>query len=112
MCCAISLVAGKVSLFGTRLDISHEFNEIARGTDPAGFTLFGSFVRAQACACDAGRISNIQGLIVQVARIGAFADPRFIAAVVPAARDWEAAVYVLLAAAACDTVPRKLALRI
>jgi MFS family permease len=62
-------------------------------------------------AREAGQISSIQGLIVQVAQIGPFAGPPLVAAVVSAAGNWEAALWVLLAAAACGTVLGQLALR-
>jgi len=62
-------------------------------------------------ASDAGQISGIQGLIVQVAQLGPFAGPPLVAAVVSAAGNWEAALGVLLAAAACGTVLGQLALR-
>jgi cyanate permease len=65
----------------------------------------------QVYARDASQISGIQGLIVQVAQIGPFAGPPLIAAVVSAAGNWEAALGVLLAAAALGTLFGQLALR-
>ena len=62
-------------------------------------------------AREASQISSIQGLIVQVAQIGPFAGPPLVAAVVSAAGNWEAALGVLLAAAACGAVLGQLALR-
>ena len=62
-------------------------------------------------AREASQISSIQGLIVQVAQIGPFVGPPLVAAVVSAADNWEAALGVLLAAAACGTVLGQLALR-
>jgi MFS family permease len=62
-------------------------------------------------AREAGQISSIQGLIVQLAQIGPFAGPPLVAAVVSAAGNWEAALWVLLAAAACGTLLGQLALR-
>ncbi len=62
-------------------------------------------------AREASQISSIQGLLVQVAQIGPFAGPPLVAAVVSAAGNWEAALGVLLAAAACGTVLGQLALR-
>jgi cyanate permease len=60
-------------------------------------------------AREAGQISSVQGLLVQAAQIGPFAGPPLIAAVVSAAGNWEAALGVLLAAAACGTVLGQLA---
>lgn len=65
----------------------------------------------QVYARDAGQISGIQGLIVQIAQIGPFAGPPLVAAVVSAAGNWEAALGVLLAAAACGAALGQLALR-
>lgn len=62
-------------------------------------------------AREASQISSIQGLIVQVAQLGPFAGPPLVAAVVSAAGNWEAALGVLLAAAACGAVLGQLALR-
>lgn len=62
-------------------------------------------------AREASQISSIQGLIVQIAQIGPFAGPPLVAAVVSAAGNWEAALGVLLAAAACGAVLGQLALR-
>jgi cyanate permease len=76
------------------------------GTIPASILSGG-----QAYAREASQISSIQGLIVQVAQIGPFAGPPLLAAVVSAAGNWEAALGVLLAAAACGTALGQLALR-
>ena len=62
-------------------------------------------------AREAGQISSIQGLIIQIAQIGPFAGPPLVAAVVSAAGNWESALGVLLAAAACGTLLGQLALR-
>jgi MFS family permease len=62
-------------------------------------------------ARNASQFSSIQGLIVQVAQLGPFFGPPLIAAVVSGAGNWEAALWVLLAAAACGTVLGQLALR-
>ena len=59
----------------------------------------------------ANQVSSIQGLIVQLAQLGPFAGPPLVAAVVSATGIWEAALWVLLAAAACGTVLGQLALR-
>ena len=65
----------------------------------------------QVYAREASQISGIQGLIVQVAQIGPFAGPPLVAAVVSAAGNWEAALGVLLAAAALGTLFGQLAAR-
>ncbi len=76
------------------------------GTIPASILSGGQvYVR------EASQISGIQGLIVQMAQIGPFAGPPLVAAVVSATGDWDAALGVLLAAAACGTVLGQLALR-
>ena len=59
----------------------------------------------------AGEISSIQGLIVQVAQLGPFVGPPLIAAVVSDAGNWEAALWVLLAAATLGTAFGQLAVR-
>jgi len=81
------------------------------------FMLVGGMIPAsilsggQVYAREASQISSLQGLIVQVAQIGPFAGPPLVAAVVSAAGNWEAALGVLLAAAACGTLLGQLALR-
>jgi cyanate permease len=81
------------------------------------FMLVGGMIPAsilsggQVYAREPSQISSIQGLMVQVAQIGPFAGPPLIAAVVSATGNWEAALGVLLAAAACGTVLGQLALR-
>ena len=81
------------------------------------FMLVGGMIPAsilsggQVYAREAGQISSIQGLIVQVAQLGPFAGPPLVAAVVSAAGNWEAALGVLLAAAACGSVLGQLARR-
>jgi cyanate permease len=81
------------------------------------FMLVGGMIPAsilsggQVYARDASQISSLQGLIVQIAQIGPFAGPPLVAAVVSAAGNWEAALGVLLAAAACGMVLGQLALR-
>ncbi|TRZ68978.1 MAG: MFS transporter [Rhodocyclaceae bacterium] len=60
-------------------------------------------------ARDASQISSIQGLIVQLAQIGPFTGPPLVAAVVSATGNWEAALRVLLAAAALGTLFGQLA---
>lgn len=81
------------------------------------FMLLGGMIPAsilsggQVYAREAGQISSIQGLIVQVAQLGPFAGPPLVAVVVSAAGNWEAAVWVMLAAAACGSVLGQLALR-
>jgi MFS family permease len=62
-------------------------------------------------ARNASQFSSIQGLIVQVAQLGPFAGPPLIAAVVSHAGNWEAALGVLLAAAALGMALGQLALR-
>ena len=79
---------------------------IAGGTIPA-VVLSGTPVYAR----DAGQISSIQGLIVQLAQLGPFLGPPLVAAAVQRAGRWDAALWVLLAAAACGTVLGQLALR-
>jgi MFS family permease len=81
------------------------------------FMLVGGMVPAsilsggQVYAREASQISSVQGLIVQVAQIGPFAGPPLVAAVVSAAGNWEAALGVLLAAAALGTLFGQLAVR-
>jgi len=81
------------------------------------FMLIGGMIPAsilsggQVYAREASQISSIQGLIVQIAQIGPFAGPPLVAAVVSATGNWDAALGVLLAAAACGTVLGQLALR-
>ncbi|MBE0622848.1 MAG: MFS transporter [Burkholderiales bacterium] len=78
----------------------------AGGTIPAA-VLSGSQIYAR----DASEISGIQGLIVQVAQLGPFFGPPLIAMVVAHAGNWEAARWVLLAAAALGTLFGQLAVR-
>ena len=78
----------------------------AGGTIPAA-VLSGSQVYAR----DANQISSIQGLIVQVAQLGPFFGPPLIAAVVAGTGNWEAARWVLLAAATLGTLFGQLAHR-
>lgn len=81
------------------------------------FMLVGGMIPAsilsggQVYAREASQISGIQGLIVQVAQIGPFAGPPLVAAVVSTAGNWEAALGVLLAAAALGTLFGQLAAR-
>jgi MFS family permease len=77
---------------------------LAGGMIPASI-LSGGHIYAR----EASQISSIQGLIVQIAQIGPFAGPPLVAAVVSAAGNWEAALGVLLAAAACGTALGQLA---
>ena len=76
------------------------------GTIPAA-VLSGSHLYAR----EPGDVSSIQGLIVQLAQLGPFFGPPLIAAVVSGAGNWNAALWVLLAAAVCGTVLGQLALR-
>lgn len=76
------------------------------GTIPAA-VLSGSLIYAR----DASQISSIQGLTVQVAQLGPFFGPPLIAAVVSGAHNWEAALWVLLAAAALGMLFGQLAVR-
>lgn len=78
----------------------------AGGTIPAA-VLSGSQIYAR----DASQISSIQGLIVQLAQLGPFFGPPLIAAVVSAAGNWAAALWVLLAAAVLGTLFGQLAAR-
>ncbi len=78
----------------------------AGGTIPAA-VLSGSQIYAR----DASGISGIQGLIVQVAQLGPFFGPPLIAAVVANAGNWEAARWILLAAAALGALFGQLAVR-
>ncbi len=78
----------------------------AGGTIPAA-VLSGSQIYAR----DASQISGIQGLIVQVAQLGPFFGPPLIAAVVADSGNWEAARWVLLAAAALGALFGQLAVR-
>ena len=78
----------------------------AGGTIPAA-VLSGSQIYAR----DASQISSIQGLIVQLAQLGPFFGPPLVAAVVSGAGSWEAALWVLLAAAALGTLFGQLAAR-
>ena len=55
---------------------------------------------SQVYARNASQISGVQGLIVQMSQLGPFFGRPLIAAVVSAAGNWEAAIGVLLAAAA------------
>ncbi len=77
---------------------------LAGGTVPAA-VLSGT----QLYARDAGQISGIQGLIVQLAQLGPFFGPPLVAAVVQHAGRWEAALWVLLAAAALGVLFGQLA---
>ncbi len=79
---------------------------LAGGTIPAA-VLSGSQIYAR----DASEISSIQGLLVQLAQLGPFFGPPLIAAVVANAGNWEAARWVLLAAAALGTLFGQLAVR-
>jgi MFS family permease len=76
------------------------------GTIPASI-LSGGHVYAR----EASQISSLQGLIVQIAQIGPFAGPPLVAAVVSAAGSWDAALGVLLAAAACGMLLGQMAQR-
>jgi cyanate permease len=78
----------------------------AGGTVPAA-VLSGS----QLYARDASQISSIQGLIVQLAQLGPFFGPPLIAAVVSGAGRWNAALWVLLPAAALGMLFGQLAAR-
>lgn len=78
----------------------------AGGTIPAA-VLSGSQVYAR----DASQISGIQGLTVQVAQLGPFFGPPLMAAVVSAAHSWDAALWVLLAAATLGALFGQLAAR-
>lgn len=81
------------------------------------FMLVGGMIPAsilsggQVYAREASQISSIQGLIVQLAQLGPFFGPPLIAAVVSAAGNWEAAQWVLIAAAALGTLFGQLAVR-
>ncbi len=76
------------------------------GTIPAA-VLSGSHLHAR----DASQISSVQGLIVQLAQLGPFFGPPLVAAVVSAQGNWEAALWVLLAAAALGSLFGRLAAR-
>jgi MFS family permease len=76
------------------------------GTIPAA-VLSGSHLHAR----DASQISSIQGLIVQLAQLGPFFGPPLIAAVVSTQGNWEAALWVLLIAAALGSLFARLAAR-
>jgi len=78
----------------------------AGGTIPAA-VLSGSQIYAR----NAGEVGSIQGLIVQLAQAGPFFGPPLIAAVVSASGSWNAAMWVLLAAAALGTLFGQLAAR-
>ncbi len=78
----------------------------AGGTIPAA-VLSGSQIYARS----AGEIGSIQGLIVQLAQLGPFLGPPLIAAVVSGSGSWNAAMWVLLAAAALGTLFGQLAAR-
>ncbi len=60
-------------------------------------------------AREPSQISGIQGLIVQVSQLGSFFGPPLIAAVVSSAGNWEAALWVLLPAAALGAALGQLA---
>jgi cyanate permease len=77
---------------------------LAGGTIPAA-VLSGSHIYAR----EPGQISSIQGLIVQLAQLGPFFGPPLIATVVSSAGNWEASLWVLLAAAALGTLLGQLA---
>ncbi len=79
---------------------------LAGGTVPAA-VLSGS----QFYARDTGQISSIQGLIVQLAQLGPFLGPPLIAAVVSGTGSWDAALWVLLPAAALGMLFGQLAIR-
>ncbi len=76
----------------------------AGGTIPAA-VLSGSQIYAR----EPGQVSSIQGLIVQLAQLGPFFGPPLIAAVVSGAGNWNAALWVLLAASALGTLFGQLA---
>ena len=76
----------------------------AGGTIPAA-VLSGSQIYARS----ASEIGSIQGLIVQLAQLGPFFGPPLIATVVSAYGSWNAAMWVLLAAAALGIVFGQLA---
>jgi cyanate permease len=78
----------------------------AGGTVPAA-VLSGSQIYARS----ASEIGSIQGLIVQLAQLGPFFGPPLIAAVVSASGSWNAAMWVLLAAAASGMLFGQLAAR-
>jgi cyanate permease len=78
----------------------------AGGTIPAA-VLSGSPIYAR----EPDQVSSIQGLIVQLAQLGPFFGPPLIAAVVSSAGSWNAAMWVLLAAAALGTLFGQLAVR-
>jgi cyanate permease len=78
----------------------------AGGTIPAA-VLSGSQIYARS----ASEIGSIQGLIVQLAQLGPFFGPPLIAAVVSSAGSWNAALWVLLAAATLGTLFGQLAVR-
>ena len=79
---------------------------LAGGTIPAS-VLSGAHLYAR----DASQIGGIQGLIVQLAQAGPFFGPPLIAVVVSSAGNWEAALWVLLAAAALGTLFGQLVVR-
>lgn len=78
----------------------------AGGTIPAA-VLSGSQIYARS----ASEVGSIQGLIVQLAQLGPFFGPPLIAAVVSASGNWNAAMWVLLAAAALGMLFGQLAAR-
>lgn len=96
---------------------SQALSDVLRFSLCALFMLTGGMIPAsilsgaQIYAREAGQTSSVQGLIVQFAQIGPFAGPPLVAAAVSEAGNWEAALGVLLAAAACGMVLGQLALR-
>jgi cyanate permease len=78
----------------------------AGGTIPAA-VLSGSQIYAR----NPAEIGSIQGLIVQLAQLGPFFGPPLIAAVVSASGSWNAAMWVLLAAAGLGMLFGQLAAR-
>jgi cyanate permease len=94
---------------------SPALHDVLRFSLCALFMLVGGIIPAsvlsggQAYAREANQISSVQGLIVQLAQLGPFFGPPLIAAVVSAAGKWEAALWVLLAAAALGTLFGQLA---
>ncbi len=79
---------------------------LAGGTIPAA-VLSGSQIYARS----ASEIGTIQGLIVQLAQLGPFFGPPLIAAVVSSTGNWNAALWVLLAASVLGILFGQLALR-
>ncbi len=107
----LAMAACACGVFSTELPDASRFALCALYMFIGGIIPAAALSGGQVYARDTSQISGIQGLIVQVAQLGAFFGPPLIAAVVSSAGNWESALSVLLAAAACGIVLGQLANR-